>query len=225
MTIARQPTGEIAGFADRVSAYMPTLFAGLLVLAAGVALGWVVKRVVVRILIWLRLDRLGGRFGWRAALGRGDTRAALYNLAGSAAMLVILLLFLDNALEIWGLTVLSRMADRVAVSLPNIGLALLVVVIGVLVARMAGERTEDLLEEEEFPRARLVGALVRGLLLTLSGALALWQLGFAQQIVLAAFLILFGAIGIAFALAVGLGSARAVAAGWEALLRKRNKEE
>ena len=223
MTIGRQPTGEIAGFAERVSAYLPTLFAGLLVLAAGVVVGWVVKRVIVRILIWLRLDRLSGRFGWRAALGRGDTRAALYSLAGTAAMIVVVLLFLENALEIWGLTVLSRMADRVMVSLPEIGLALLVVVVGVLVARMAGERIEDLLEEEEFRRARLAGAICRSVLLTLTGALALWQLGFARQIVLAAFLILFGAIGVAFALAVGLGSAQAVRKAWDALFEKRRE--
>ncbi|MEO8433127.1 MAG: hypothetical protein ABI592_16610 [Acidobacteriota bacterium] len=225
MTIERQPTEEIAGFADRVSAYLPTLFAGLLVLAAGAVVGWIVKRVVVRILIWLRLDRLGGRLGWRAALGRGDTRAALYNLAGNTAMMVVLLLFLDNALVIWGLTVLSRMIERIVISLPNIGLAVLVVVLGVLVARMASQRVEDALEQEEIPYARLAGGICRALLLTVTGALALWQLGFARQIVLAGFLVFFGAIGVAFALAAGLGSARAMSAGWEALFRKRKREE
>ncbi len=224
MNTANPPAGDIGGFAERVSAYMPTLLAGLLVLVAGVAIGWVVKRVVVRLLIWLRLDLLGGRFGWRAALGRGDTRAALYNLAGSAAMAVVVLVFLDNALEIWGLAVLSRMADRLVVSLPNVGVALLVVAIGVFVARLAAERVEDLLEEEEFPRARLAAGVCRGFLLILTGALALWQLDFARQIVLAAFLILFGAIGVAAALAFGLGSARAVASGWQAFLPKLEKE-
>jgi len=223
MSNAGQPTMEIGGFADRVVAYMPTLLAGLLVLCAGVFLGWVVKRGVVRVLIWLRLDRLGGRVGWRVALGRGDTRAALYNLAGAAAMTVVVLLFLDNALDIWGLSVLSRMADRVVLALPDVGLALLVVIAGVLVARLAGERVEDLFEMEEFAHARLAGWTCRSLLLVLTGALALWQIGFARQIVLAAFLILFGAMGVAFALAVGLGSARAVGVGWDSLLERRRK--
>ena len=52
-------------------------------------------------------------------------------------------------------------------------------------------------------------------------ALGLWQLNFAREIVLAAFLIGFGAIGVAFAMAVGLGSARAVQGGWDALFKKR----
>ncbi len=220
-----QPTGQIAGFLDRVSAYLPTLVAGLLVLAAGVAVAWVVKRAVIRILIRLRLDRLGGRIGWRAALGRGDSRAALYNLAGTTAMIAVLLLFLDNVLDIWGLAVLSRIADRVVLALPDIGLGVLVAIVGVFVARVAGERIEDLLDEEGISHARLAGGVCRSVLLTITGALALWQIGFARQIVLAAFLILFGAIGVTFALAVGLGSARAVASGWESIIRKREKEE
>lgn len=71
------------------------------------AAGWVLKRAVIRALIWLRLDRLGGNIGWRAAFGKGNVRAALYNLVGSIAMMIIVLLFLDNALDIWGLTVRS----------------------------------------------------------------------------------------------------------------------
>ncbi|MDH3455992.1 MAG: hypothetical protein OER90_04050, partial [Gemmatimonadota bacterium] len=39
----------------------------------------------------------------------------------------------------------------------------------------------------------------------------------SREIVLAAFLITFGAIGVAFAVAVGLGSARAIQRGWESL--------
>jgi hypothetical protein len=51
-------------------------------------------------------------------------------------------------------------------------------------------------------------------------ALALWQAAFAREIVLAAFLISFGAIGVAFAVAVGLGSAKAIQRVWEGLFEK-----
>ncbi|MGE0040081.1 MAG: hypothetical protein AB7H88_12260 [Vicinamibacterales bacterium] len=54
------------------------------------------------------------------------------------------------------------------------------------------------------------------------GALALWQLNFAREIVYAAFVIGFGAFGVAFALAVGLGAGRALQSGLEALVKKRN---
>jgi hypothetical protein len=221
MNAAPQNATSIAGFIDRVSAYLPTLFAGLLLVVAGIAIGWVAKRAVIRILIWLRLDRLGGRVGWRAALGRGDTRAALYNVAGSAVMLLVVLVFLDNALAVLGLVVLTRLLDGIVDYLPRLALAAVVAAIGLALARTAAEAVERTLDEEDFPRARLGGRICRGALVTLVAALTLWELDFARQIVLSGFLIAFGGIAVAFALAVGLGSVEAIRRAWEAFGEKR----
>lgn len=222
--LQEQLAGPFAGLAQRVSDYLPTLAVGFLLLALGVAAGWVVKRAVVRILIWLRLDRLGGRVGWRAAFGKGDVRAALYNLLGWIAMILVVLVFLDNALQILGLTVLSRMVDNVVFYVPNLGVAGLIVGIGVFLANVVADRTEDILEEEAFGHARLLGKILKGVLLSIVGAIALWQLDIAREIVLSAFLIAFGAMGVAFAMGVGLGSAKAIQRGWEALFEKRKED-
>jgi hypothetical protein len=219
-----QGTALLAGFAQRVSDYLPTLAVGLLLMAIGLAVGWVTKRVVVRVLVWLRLDRLAGRVGWRAALGKGDVRAALYDLVGWVAMLLVVLVFLDNTLQILGLAVLSQMVDRLVVYLPNLGVVALIVGIGLFLANLVADRTEDLLDQEGIGRARLTGQLVKGVLLSFVGALALWQLRFAREIVLAGFLIGFGAMGLAFAVAVGLGTAKAIQRGWETLFERRKDE-
>lgn len=216
--------GPLREFAQRFSDYLPSLAAGLFVLVLGIAVGWVVKRAVVRILIWLRLDRLGGRVGWRAAFSKGDVRAALYNLIGTIGMLLVILIFLDNALQILGLTVLSRMIEKLVFYLPNLGLVALIVAVGVLLANVVAGRVQDALELEEFVHARLVGTLFRGVLLFVVGALALWQLGFARNIVLSGFLIAFGAMGLAFAMGVGLGTVKAIQKGLEALFQKRKND-
>jgi hypothetical protein len=219
-----QPTGPVAQFADQFWAYLPTLAAGLFVLAVGILLGWIAKKAVVRVLIWLRLDRLGGREGWRTAFGKGVVRAALYNLVGSLMMAVIVLVFLDNAFQIWGLEVLTRLMDRTVFYLPNLGLVALIVGIGVLVTNVVSRRTENALDEMEVQHARLVGLVVKAVLLSLVGALALWQLAFAREIILGAFLIAFGSIGVAFALAVGIGAGRAIQTGLEGLFVKKKGE-
>jgi hypothetical protein len=220
----KQPVTEpLASLIQRFTDYVPTLAAGALVLVLGVVLGWVAKRAVVRILIWLRLDRLAGRVGWRTAFGKGDVRAAIYELLGTVAFVLVVLVFLDNALIIWGLAVLSRLMDNVVFALPRLGLAALVIAIGIAVANAAAERTEEALEEEEVLHARLLARGLKAMLLAVAGALALWELDFARQIVLAGFVIGFGAMGIAFALSVGLGSARAIQKGWEALFEKRKE--
>jgi hypothetical protein len=205
--------GQLVRFSDQVFAYLPTLAAGLAVTALGVAAGWIAKRVVTRAMVWLRLDRLGGRRGWRAAFGKGDVRAALYDLVGNIAMVAVILIFVDNALEIWGLEVLRQLVDRTVTYVPNLALVALIVGAGFLLANIAGDRVANALDEEGFQRARFLGRLVKAVLQAIVIALAVWQIGFAREIVLAAFLTTFGAIGVAFALAVGIGGARSLQRG------------
>lgn len=218
---AIQPLSELA---REFWGFLPSLAAGLFVLLLGVAAGWVVKRSLVRLLLWLRLDRLAGRTGWRTALGKGDVRAALYNLIGNGALALVFLLFADDALLRWGLTTPSRLVAAALVYLPNLALVVLIVVLGVLIADVLSRRVETTLTEEGFGHARLVARVFKSALLAVVGALALWQLQFAREIVLSAFLITFGSLGVAFALAVGLGSAKAIQRGWEALFEKKDRQ-
>lgn len=216
-----QTAQPVQALAHRFSDYLPTLAAGVIVLAVGIVVGWLAKRAMVRLLVWLRLDRFAGRVGWRAAFGKGDVRAALYNSIGTTAMAIVVLLFLDEALKRWGLTALSRVIRGIVFYLPNVGLVALIVGVGGTVTNALSGRVREALEEEEFEHAGLLAKILKGALLAVVVALALWQLQFAREIVLAAFLIAFGSAGVAFALAVGLGSVKAIQRGWDALFDKR----
>jgi len=213
-----QPFSELA---RQFWGFLPSFAAGILVLAIGAVAGWVVKRTLVRLLLWMRLDRLASRGGWRTALGKADVRAALYNAIGNVALVLVLLLFADDVLKRWGLAAPSRLIAAILVYLPNVAVVALILVIGMVVSAALGTRVERALAEEGFGRARLLGRIVKGALLAVVVTLALWQLQFAREIVLGAFLISFGALGVAFALAVGLGSAKAIQRGWEALFEKK----
>jgi mechanosensitive ion channel-like protein len=219
-----QTTRPLRDMLQQLSDFLPAFAGGVLVLAAGVALGWVVKRSVVRLLVWLRLDRLAGRIGWRAAFGKGDVRAALYDLVGNVALFVVVLLFLDDTLKRWGFMAVARVIDGFVFYLPNLGLAALIVTAGVAISNGLSSRVEEGLEEEGFGHARLLAKTLKGTLLALVAALGLWQLEFARQVVLAAFLITFGSVGVAFALAVGMGSAKAIERGWEIVFQKKEKD-
>jgi hypothetical protein len=219
-----QTAQPLSDFLRQLSAFLPALAAGALVLVLGVIAGWLVKRALVQLLVWLRLDRFAGRTGWRSAFGKGDVRAALYEALGSAAMALVILLFAEDALRRWGLPALADFVAGLLVYLPNLVLVGLIVGIGVVVANALGTRVERGLAEEEFVHARMLAKVFKGALLAVVGALALWQLQFAREIVLGGFLILFGSLGVAFALAVGIGSARAIERGWTTLLEKRDRE-
>jgi hypothetical protein len=214
-----QSTQPLSDLWSGIGGFLPDLAAGLVVITIGLIIAWIAKRFVVRLLIWLRLDRLAGRVGWRAAFSKGDVRATLYNLAGNIVAVVVMLVFVDDTLHRWGLFAASQIIDGVVSYLPNLGAVALILLLGTAVSNTMGTRVSEALEAEGLQHARLFGKIVKGSLLAVVAALALWQLHLARQIVLAAFLISFGSIGLAFAIAVGLGARHAIEQGFTQIFR------
>lgn len=209
---------------DDVMSFLPTLLAGLAVVLVGLLVSWLFARALVRVLIWLRLDRVVARFRWGGALGKGDVRHTLYAGLGGVAGILLFLPFLDNALVVWKLTVLSRVLERLVFRVPDLLGSVLIMGVGYLVAAGVSRSVRQALYEENVARAALVGRVARAAVLVLAAAMALVELEFARTIVTYAFLIAFGALAAAFVLAVGLGSREAVALMWRDLLERRGRE-
>ena len=115
-----RPFESLRDMLSNVVAYLPTLLAGLVVLVLGAVIGWVVSKVLVRILIFLRLDRVVMRLGWGRALEKGDVRHSLFGLVGAICGVLLFLVFLDNALVIWKLTVLSQLLEKMVLLIPQL---------------------------------------------------------------------------------------------------------
>ena len=93
-----------------------------------------------------------------------------------------------------------------------------------LLSGLADDSIETLLAAEKIPRTPLLVGLAKSAFLSVVAALAMWELDLAREIVLAAFLIGFGAIGVAFALGVGIGSARAIQEALTAVIASRRDD-
>lgn len=215
----QQPLLSLRDALATIVAFLPALVSGLLVLVVGVLVSWVVAKIVVRILIWLRLHRVVERWRWGRALGKGDLRHALYTLIGGLVGGFTFLVFLNRALVLWQLTVLSRLLERLVLLVPDLLFAGLIVLIGASVAAVASRSVRRALFEEGMAHATLAARIVRAAILVLTFAITLIQLNIAPTLVLWAFLIAFGSMAVTMALAVGLGSRRAVESIWEGVLK------
>ncbi len=204
--------------------FLPTLLAGLMVLILGTAVAWVVAKLVVRVLIFLRVDRVVVRLGWGRALAKGDVRHSLFGLIGTVCGVLLFLVFLDNAVVIWKLTVLSQLLEKLVLLIPQLISAALVLLIGWGVASAASRAVQRMLVQEEFERARLAGRIAQAAILVAVCAIALVELDLAVTIVTGAFLIAFGALALCFVLAFGLGSKRAIERMWEERFRSRQEK-
>jgi len=220
----QQPFLSVKDLLGQVIGYLPSFLSGLLVVLVGFAVAWVSAKIVVRLLIFLRVDRLVGRLRVGHALEKGDVRHALFGIVGTGVGVLVFLIFLESALTLWRLTVLSRLLEELVFLIPDLVVATIIMLAGAAVASAVARSVRRALYEEEIERAPLVSRIVRAAILVFAAAMALLQLKLASTLVQQAFLLAFGALAAAFVLAFGLGSKRAVEQMWEGLLERRRKE-
>ena len=214
-----KPFESVPELVNSVAGYLPTLVAGLLVMIVGLIVAWIAAKVLVRALIFLRLDRILARRGWASVLETGDARHSLFEFLGTVLGIFIFLIFLDNALLIWGLTVLSQLFSRIVLLVPQLVTAVVIVLVGWAIATGASRSVQRTLYQEEFERARLAASIVRWAIYVTVAAIAMVELNIAVTVVTWAFLIAFGALALCFVLAVGLGSKRGIELMWEERFR------
>lgn len=167
--------------------YLPLVLAALVLLAVGWFLGWFLKRVVVRLLFLLRLERLFQKFRWAEDFAKGDVRYALYNFIGNLIFSLVLLVFLSGALSVMNLTVFSNLLDKGILFLPRFAIALLIFGIGWFIAVWVGKAIRRALAEEEIPRSALIARFAKMILLLFFFAMALTELDVAREIVVIGF--------------------------------------
>jgi len=219
-----RPFESVRDVMTNVVGYLPTLFAGFVVLLIGAVLAWIMSKLVVRILILLRLDRVIVRLGWGRALEKGDVRHSLFGLIGTVSGVLLFLVFLENAVVIWKLTVLSQLLEKLVLLIPQLLAAAIIMLIGWGIAAAVSRTVQSTLYQEEFERARLVGRIVHAAIIVVASAIALVELDIARTIVSGAFLLAFGALALSFVFAFGWGSKRAVEMMWEERIRQRKEE-
>ena len=219
-----QPFESVRSLVASLAGYVPTIVAGIAVLLLGLLVAWAASRLLVRLLVLMRLDRVMARLRWTSALESADARHTLFEILGTIVGVFIFLVFLANALVIWRLTVLSDLFTRMLLRIPELIAAALILLVGWAIANLATRAVQQLLFREHFRRARLVATLVRWVVLVTAFAAALVELQVAVTIVTGAFLIVFGTIALCLALAVGIGSRRGIELMWENHFRRQRQE-
>ena len=222
-----KPLETVRDLFASVAAYLPTFLAGLLVLLLGAIAAWIGSKFVVRLLMLMRLDRVIGRLRWGRAMQQGDVRHTLFGFVGNIFGLLVFLVFLDNAVTIWQLTVVSNLLERMVLFVPQLLTVTIIILVGMGVASAASRAVQRTLNNEGFERAQLAGRIVRGAILVFAVAIALVELNIAVDIVTGGFLLAFGSLCVGFMIAFAMGSRKAVERMWEDHMarRKQNKPE
>ena len=184
---------------------LPGLVALILALLIAGGLAWVLGSVVRRSLKKVEFDERLANWGFAGIAEWSPSNSPTLLVAQVFSSLILLIGFLIG-IAAFDATLTSRLAIQLFAYLPNVIAAVLVLLVGTVLARYLARSVLIGAVNMNLQYARLMGVGVKWLVLVLSATIALDHLGIGGKIIELAFGILFGGIVFALALAVGLGS-------------------
>ena len=203
-TIVRTLQLAYASFVHMIEVFLPRLVAMLLIIGGGLLVALLFKYIVRAILRFSGFDRLSEESGASQALRNVDL-PAMTELVSGLAFWITWLGFTLIGVSVLGISELHEQLVRFFQLLPELFVALLIIFAGVLASNFASRAALIGAVNAGFRSPRLWSGSARWLVLLIAISMALEQIGLANQTVVAAFSILFGALMFALALAFGLG--------------------
>ncbi len=189
-----------------VLAVLPNVLAMSIILLVGLVAAWSIGHVVERLLRVIGLDLLSNRLGVSAALARGGVKTDPSHLVGRTAYWLVVAFAIMAGLGALNLQPLNQFAQSFLAYLPRLFTAALILVVGYLLSNFVSQAVLIAAVNAGIPPARIVAACSRWGVQLVAVAMALEQLGIAQNIVTEGFGIVLGGVVLAGAIAFGLGA-------------------
>ena len=178
---------------------IPSLFAAVMLVGVAYFVGRLVSTLIGSVLAGAGFDNILERLG----LGRPDQGGrAPSALVGTLILVAILLFASVEAASLLGFVNLAEALSGFIALGGQVILGLVVFGIGLYLANLAATTVQS----SGHAQAPLLAIAARVAIIVLSGAMALRQMGLANEIINIAFGVLLGAIAVAVALAFGLGA-------------------
>jgi hypothetical protein len=179
---------------------------GMLVLVLlGLALGWLAKQVVYRVLRALRFDRLCGQLGVGQEIERmGFVHSCSY-VAAQIVQGIIVLTAVLAGLNALGTPLTRNLVERFFLYLPHLLAALAILVVGRMLSRFLGRSVLIAAVNAGMAAAQVLAGLTRFFVILLTVVAALDEFGISRTTIIVTFSILFGGMVTAAAIAFGLG--------------------
>ena len=198
-------TRPASNMLNSILSALPAIFAALLIVGIAYAIGRVVAEMVINLLTALGFNAVLANLGLGRELSPGERTPA--EVAGYLVLVGVLLFAAIEAARELGFNLLADLIARFTVFTGQVVLGLIIFGIGLFLANLAASTVRA----SGANQAGLLALAARVSIIVLAGAMALRQMGLADDIINLAFGLLLGSIAVAVALAFGLG-AREIAA-------------
>jgi small-conductance mechanosensitive channel len=190
---------------SQISQFLISVLLVVIILIIGWMISKLIRTLVTRVLKALKLDDLSERIDLDNLLAKGGIQYSLSELIGMICYWLALLITFVVAINAIGLTVAADLLNKVVLYIPNIIAAIFILILGMFVASLLKNIVNTGAINTGISQANLLGRIVEVIVIVFAIAIALQQLNIRATVIELAISIVLASIGLAVAIAFGLG--------------------
>lgn len=199
-------TDSLVDLWQRFIFFLPILIGAIIVFIVGWSVAIAIGRFVQRVLELVRLNEPFERLtGLRATLERAGFDLNVPKFLGGLVKWFLYIVVLLATANILGLSAVADFLNDVIRFLPNILVAAVIFVTGVILGNFVGRVTKASIEAAKLPHGSVTGAVAKWAVVVFATLAALFQLGIAGPLIQTLFTAFVAMVAIAGGLAFGLG--------------------
>ena len=192
-------------FFQQMATFLPSLIGALVILIIGWIIAKIFRSLVVKLLKLIRFNVITEKAKVDQFLADGGVKRSTIEIIGSLFYWLIMLIVILTAFNSLGLSAASSLFNQVFLFIPNIIVAVLVLILGLFLANFISQALVTYLTNIEIENANAIGNLTNYAIIVFVVSISLTQLNIGKELISNAFLIVFGALCLAMALAFGIG--------------------
>lgn len=199
---------SLEAFLSKIAVFAPSLIAAVITLIVGYLVAKIARSVVNKIARRVGVDKISEAAGIDTLISKFDQEATFSSFIAATFFWGVMLVFVVTATETLGLPHLSETVDQMIMFLPKIFAATLILLFGLLVANVAKKAVYEGATSTGLDFAGSISQAVYLVLVILSVSLAIGELEIETALLNSIVSIVLGALGIASAISLGLGSTK-----------------
>lgn len=183
-----------------VIAFLPSFFAGLIILLIGIILGSIVKKLVIGLLDALKVESYLKKYGVTEGKEISWT-----GILSEITRWAVIILFLIPTADVWKLPQITTILNSFLLYLPNVFVAAIIGFVGLILARIASDLVAASTKKLSPEASHTMASATRVAVIIFVLLAVLNQLGVAQDLVRILFTGFVAMIALAGGIAFGLG--------------------
>ncbi|MBU0709425.1 MAG: hypothetical protein KJ793_01805 [Candidatus Omnitrophica bacterium] len=189
----------------QIGKFLVNVLLVIIILIIGWIIARLIKAVVIKTLKAIKMDKLADRIELSNLLEKGGITHSFSELIGIICYWLALLVAFVVAINAAGLTIAADLLNKVILYIPNVIAAMFILILGMFIATLLKNIVQTAANNAGIPQGNLLSRVVEAIIVVFAVIVALEQLQIGIRITELTISIILGSLGLAVALAFGLG--------------------